>query len=140
MDRCNTHGTIGFWMRTPYMNAFKGEEITRLVREGDRSNPDDTRHAPADVDLAVRFIMKVGDASRNIKAELYPDDGTTVRRIGMMVKRIKDLTEDDLRGTTPDARTPELVRYHLAMVANSELPSEDQIVTVWEIEHCPKAS
>ncbi len=130
---------IGFWVRAPYREGFQNQTITTVVREGDRSNPDDTRHAPAGVDLAVRFIKKVGDSSRGVKAELYSDDGTTVRRVGMVVKQIKDLTEEDLRGSTPDTATPELVRYHLAMVANSELPSWEATVTVWYIEYQPNA-
>lgn len=135
LDRCNTHGMIGFWVRAPHMEGFQNRSITTVVREGDRSNPSDTRHAPEGEDLAVRFIKKVGDGSRGIKAELYPDDGTTVRRVGMKVKRLKDLTEEDLKGSTLDTRTPELVRYHLAMVANSELPSWETVVTVWHLEY-----
>ncbi len=137
MDRCNTHGDIGFWMRPVYWEGMRAGTITTLVREGDRSNSNDTRTAPAGVDLAVRFIRKTGDSSRGIKAELYPDDGMTVRRIGMVVKKIKDLTQEDLRGTAPDQSTPDLVRYHLAMIGNTELPSPEDVVTVWKIEYRP---
>ena len=131
---------IGLWVRAPHRQGFLNRTITAVVREGDRSRSDDTRHAPAGVDLAVRFIMKIGDTTRNIKAVLYPDDGTTVRRTGMVVKQIKDLTEEDLRGISPDAATPELVRYHVAMVANSELLSLEHVVTVCRFEYRPRAT
>jgi hypothetical protein len=130
---------MGFWIRAMYMGGFQDQSITAVVRAGDRSNPEDFRCIPAGVDIPVRFIRKPGDASKNIEPELYSDDGTTVRLTGTVVERIRDLTPENLRGTTPDTATPELVQYHLAGINNTPLPSLEEWVTIWQFEYCPKA-
>lgn len=139
LDRCNVYGQVGLWIRAVYKEGFKNKTITAVVRAGDRTNPDDFKCIPEGVDMPVRFIKRPGDASRDINAELYPDDGTTIRRVGVIVKRIGDLTEEDLSGTTPDTATPELVRYHLAMINNTSLPPLDDVVTIWRLEYQPNA-
>ena len=122
------------------MAGFQDKSITAVVRSGDRTNQDDFRCIPEGVDMPVRFIKKPGDASRNMEAELFPDDGTTIRRTSAIVKKIEDLTSEDLLGTTPDTATPELVRYHLACINNTTLPSFKDVVTIWRFEYCPKVT
>jgi len=130
---------IGFWMRAPYWEGMRSQRITTVVREGDRSGLNDTRHAPVGVPLAVRFIDKLGDPSRDVPAVLFPDDGMTVERTKMIVKQIKYLTAEDLAGSAPDGATSELVRYHLAMIRNTVLPAWEAVVTVWKFVYLPYA-
>ena len=122
-------------MRSAYHEGFRERQITTVIRPGDRSDPNDPRNNPPDIDLPVRFIKVPGDQARSIPAELFPDDGTTVRFTGCTVKPIKDLTPDDLRGCPPDARTPELVRYHLALTYNTPLPPPESLVTLFHFEY-----
>lgn len=139
LNRCSKYGMVGLWIRIAYLAGFQDQSITAVVRSGNRTNQDDFRCLPEGVDIPVRFIEKPGDASRNIEAELFPDDGTTVRRTLAIVKKIKDLTDEDLLGTTPDTANPELVRYHLACVNNTVLPSPEDMVTIWRFEYCSNA-
>lgn len=130
---------VGFWMRPAYREGFRDGSLTTLVRQGDRSKPEDTRHVPQGTPIPVRYIEKVGDPLRQVPTVLFPDDGTTVECVGVIVKSINELTEEDLEGSAPDNATPELVRYHLAMIANTDLPSWGSVVTVWKIRHLPNA-
>ena len=140
LDRCNKYREKGLWIRAAYMNAFNYRTTNAVVRAGNRlDDPNDFRHIPPDVEMPVRFIKRPG-SGHDIPAELYPDDGTTVRRIGAVVKKISELTPEDLEGTTPDTATPELVRYHLAIVNNTPLPSPDEVVTIWKFEFCQPAT
>ncbi len=135
LDRCNTYRQLGLWIRAAYMTGFQNQSITAVVRDGDRVTPQDFKFLPEGIDLPVRFIRKTGDALRGLEAELYLDDGTTVRRTEVIVKPICELTAEDLRGTTP-----ELVRYHLALVNDTLLPSPESFVTIWRFVYCPKAT
>lgn len=120
------------------MLGFEDQTITAVVRAGDRTSPDDFRCLLGKGDLPVRFIKRPGNAGLGINAELYPDDGTTVKVVGHVVKRIGDITEEDLQGTTPDTATSELVRYHLALINDTPLLSNDDLVTIWKLAYCPK--
>lgn len=137
LDRLATYGGKGFWIRAAYMEGFKDKSITAVVRPGDRSDPKDQRNNPLGEDLPVRFIDVPGDQSRGIPALLFRDDGTTVRVTECLVRQIRDLTSEDLRGTAPDTMTAELVRYHLATLYNTPLPSWDDFVTIFRFVHVP---
>lgn len=140
LDRLATYGGKGFWIRAEYREGFKNRTITAVIRPGDRSNPKDPRNNPRGVDLPVRFIRIPGEPSLGIDAQLFPDDGTTVRITGCIVKRIRELTTDDLRGTAPDTATPELVQKHLVTIYNTPLPSPDDIVTIFRFEYAPNCA
>lgn len=135
LGRLQTYGGTGLWIRAAYRDGFSNKSITAVVRRGDRSNPTNARFLPDGEGLPVRFIRVPGDQARNTPPELFEDEGITVRIISYMVKRIENLTTDDLEGCSPDAATPELVRYHLAIHENTALPSPDEIVTVWRFEY-----
>src|SRR3989344_8976679 len=102
LNRCAKYGMICLWVSAVYIEGFLNQTITAVVRLGDRTNPDDFKCIPAEVDIPVRFIKKPGDAARGVEPELFPDDGTTVRRTTAIVKQIGKLTEEDLGGTAPD--------------------------------------
>lgn len=137
LNRCARYGEMGLWIRPVYKEGFLNQIIKAVIRPGDRSDLKDYRHIPEGVDIPVRFIKKPGEGAAG--GELFPDDGTTIRRIGMLVKKIKELTAEDLQGMAPDSTTPELVRYHLATLYNTELPSPEDVVTIWQFEYRPNA-
>ena len=141
LDRASVYGTPAFWIRAVYRERFLDQTITAVVRPGDRSNPEKTpdTHLPEGVDLAVRFLKKPGKREEGTMPEFYPDDGTTMRIVGHIVKQIKDLTVEDLVGTAPDTATPELVRYHLGTLYDTPLPHPDDVVTIWRFEYRPNA-
>jgi hypothetical protein len=140
LDRACVYGDEGFWIRQAYRELFQQQLITAVVRMGDRSNPSDFRHIRKGVPIPVRFIIKPGIPKKGIKGDLFPDDGTTIERTECIVKRIGELTLDDLQGTAPDTATSELVRYHLATINNSSLPSMDTVITIWRFTYLPKTT
>lgn len=125
------------WMRKAYMEGFHNQSITAVVRPGDRSNPSHYGFIPLSVDIPVRFINSLGASIPGTRADLLPDDGTTVKRIGCIVRRIGDLTPDDLSGCPLDCATKELVRHHIAITYNRPLPNLDEIVTIWQFDYLP---
>lgn len=139
LDRAAVYTVPGLWIRRAYKEEFLNQSITAVVRPGDRSDPIKAKgvYLPQGVDLPVRFIERPGNREAGTGPQLYPDDGTTIRVTWYIVKRIGDLTTDDLCGTAPDTATPELVRYHLATIYNIPLPNNDDIVTIWRFEYQP---
>jgi hypothetical protein len=142
-------GALGLWTRKVYRAGFADGSITAVIRTGDRTkNKDAHGWLPHGVDMAIRFIDTQGYAPpganqydpRWVNPVFIPDDGTTVRITRHIVKKICELTDEDLAGCSPDCSTPELVRYHLGLVYNTELPGLDQVVTIWRFEHRPRAT
>lgn len=138
LDRASKYGDKAFWIRVLYMEAFQSHRITAVVRPGDRTkDPTQPTSLPVGVDLPVRFIRKSGNQAQGIAAEFFPDDGMTIRITQGLVRRIGELTADDLLGMAPDTATPELVRYHLATIYDTPLPPLDSEVTIWRFEYRP---
>jgi len=135
LDRCHCQTGVGLWNRPVYKELWP--TMTSVVRLGDRSDPNCPTHIPLDVDIPVRFIKEVGRREDNIQPVLYPDEGLTVRLTRRIVKPIKELAMEDLAGGAPDTVTPELVKIHLGLINNSELPSDETVVTVYHFEHRP---
>ncbi len=122
-------------MRAVYRDGFRNKTITAVVRPDDRSSPDHFGFIPSLIDIPVRFIRNVGERVVGAKADLWPDDGTTIIRTDCIVRRISDLTSEDLEGCSPDCATAELVRYHLGLVYNQPLPNIDEMVTIWRFKY-----
>ncbi|MDP2641677.1 MAG: hypothetical protein Q8P21_00045 [bacterium] len=141
LDRAALYSDRSLWIRQGYMEIVRNQILTAVIRIGDRSDPDHKNHIPIGRPLPIRFIDKpwvstpVGLSDR--RGDLLPDEGLTFERTECIVKRIQDLTVDDLRGTAPDTATPKLVRYHLASINNSPLPSWDTVVTIWKFKYLP---
>lgn len=142
LDRAGTYGISALWIRSVYYEGFQNRSITAVVRPGDRSSEAKTpkTYLPTGTDLAVRFIVTPGNVETGALPVLMPDDGTTISVTECIVKRIGELTQEDLVGTAPDTQTPELVRYHLATVYNTLLPPLDDVVTIWRFAYRPTAT
>lgn len=141
LDRNVQHGGIGVvWMRKLYMPGFQNESITVWVRPGDRSDPTKSKGNPLGVPIPVRFIEKAGNQALGLDPKFYPDDGTTVEITACFAKKVSELTAEDLSGAPPDYATPELVKYHLAMVYDMLLLGDDDIVTVFRCKYLPRVT
>lgn len=140
LNRCANYGDMGFWMRKVYQDDFQKQEITAVIRPKDRTDPKDFTHIPAGVPVPVRFVSEPAKTPTGVPGNLLPDDGTTIERTEVIVKALKDLTEEDLQGCAPDCVTPELTRYHLGNTYNMELPGPDFVVTIWRFKYLPKAT
>ena len=140
LNRGINYGEPSLWVRPVYKKGFDDQTITTVVRIGDRSHSDDPRFIPLNTDIPVRFIERVGFEKKNVPPALYPDDGMTVLIVKKISKRIKDLTRENLNGAAPDSITPELVRYHLGTINNTELPHKDDLVTIYHFIYQPKVN
>lgn len=139
LDRCNKHTDMGLWMKPCTMEMFHKGTLRVVARSGDRSDPSDTRHIPLNTDIPVRFLKQLGNRDLNIQPILYPDDGTTVRRVDGYFGSISDLWAYDLAHATPDMATPELLRWYLSNLDNQPLYGLDHVISVYYIESRPKA-
>ena len=143
LNRASLYSDRSLWIRQGYMEIVRNQSLTAVVRIMDRSNPEHKNHIPLGRSLPIRFIDKPwvsASVGSDRCGDLYPDEGITFERTGVIVKEIKDLTVDDLRGTAPDTATAELVRYHLASINNSPLPSWDTVVTIWRFKYLPNVT
>ncbi len=142
LDRGAFYREKSIWNRLAYMALFRSRTITSVVRMGDRSDPNHKNYLPPDVPMAIRFLTLLPTklATPNTRGDLLPDEGLTFERTECIVKKIGDLTGADLAGGSPDTATPELVRYHLALVNNTELPSWDTVVTIWRFKYLPNVT
>lgn len=141
LDRNVPHGGIGvIWVKPVHMKGFQEGTITAYVRPGDRSDPEKEKGNPIGVPIAVRFIEKSGNQALSVSAVFFPDDGTTIELTKCFAKPVGELTLADLAGAAPDYATPELVKYHLAMVYDMALLNDDAVVTVFKLKHLPKVT
>ncbi len=141
LNRASKYGEPAFWVRSVHMEGFQAHAIKAVVRPGNRmKDPTQPTFLPVGVDLPVRFIRKSGNQGQGIAPEFFADDGTTIRITEGLVRRISELTADDLHGMAPDTATAELVRYHLATIYDTPLPSPDSEVTIWRFEYRPNVT
>lgn len=142
LDRGAYYREASLWNRRAYLGLFRERKITGVVRMGDRSDPGHKNYIPRGVPLAIRFITLLPTklATPDTRGDLLPDEGLTFERTECIVKQIQDLTAEDLSGSSPDTATPELVRYHLALVNNTELPSLETVVTIWKFKYLPNVT
>jgi hypothetical protein len=91
----------------------------------------DKNYLPMGQPLPVRVIKTPGSQAHGIAAVLEPDEGITVEIVEYIVKRIRNLTPEDLVGCSPDAATPELVPWHVALVYDRLPLGENDVVTIW---------
>jgi hypothetical protein len=139
LDRGAFYKEKSIWNRQAYMALFRSKTITSIVRIGDRSDPNHKNYLPPGVPMAIRFLTLLPTklATPDTRGDLLPDEGLTFERTECIVRKISALTEEDLTGGSPDTATPVLVRYHLALVNNTELPSWDTMVTIWRFKYLP---
>ncbi|MDO8589670.1 MAG: hypothetical protein Q7R69_00120 [bacterium] len=120
------------------MQGFKDQTITSVVRPGDRSDPTKPTGIPRFTNILVRYIEVPGDQARGVAAKFFPDDGTNVEVTEYLVKKISELTAEDLRGMSPDITSQEEVKNHLAGIYNKPF-GDDNLVTIWRFEYRPNA-
>ncbi len=134
MGRAEIYGTPGLWERIVYRELYQTQTIRACVRPGDRSNPTLKTHIPLETPVPVRFIKRPGIQEEDIPPIFVEDDGTTVIIRERIIKRVGELTADDLRGCPPDAATPELVGWHIGLHRNTPRPDPDEFVTIYRFE------
>jgi len=141
LDRNVKHGGVGaVWVRSVHKPGFQREEIRMYVRPGDRSDPRKFKGNPLGEPIAVRFISKPGNQALGVSPEFDPDDGTTIEMVACFVKRLDQLTEEDLQGAAPDYATSELVAHHVGMTYDRAPLEDDELVTVFRFKHLPSVT
>ena len=139
IGRAEKWGTPGLWERLANRPGFLAKTITAVPKRGKRlSNPEDQRRNPVGVPIAARFIKIPGFQATGVPPVLCPDEGLTVEVTSdSFEKTIGEMTEEDLVGMPPLARTREGLRHYLALIDNIEPPADDEVVTVWRFKYLP---
>ena len=125
MNKNEPKKSYELWFRLAYKKLIINKEMTAAIRP-------DIRKCPApkctnENDKAkIKILLKPGDEAKGLMP-LFDDFETTVMIKEIIIKPLKDLTAKDLKNCSPDCQTPELARYHLALIYNQEFNDEDII-------------
>lgn len=119
------------WFRMPYEKELADESIHAAVRPGDRRlpAPKGTRVGEA---VRVRIIVEPGSEELNIQP-VFNRFETHVRITDLVVKTIGELSGDDLRFCSQDARNAEAVKSHLQKIYHRDFGDEELVTVIhWE--------
>ena len=119
--------TYELWFRLPYQNGFENKSIRSAVRPGDRRFPMPKGTRVGDI-ARIRIIEIPGSEEHNIKP-IFNNFKSCVKVSNLVVKRIGELSADDLKFASEDSRTPKEVRKHLEKIYGKKFGNRD-IVTV----------
>lgn len=118
-------GLYEFWFRKPYKSLVEQKVLTQFVRPGDRSVPN-----PKSVAEGAKVRVRILDSPGPQPTFVAGAHDAIV--ISARVAKIKELTPDDFKGASPDARSVEGVCYQLGLIYNHEFTPDD-IVTAYTI-------
>lgn len=111
------------WFRVAYLRPIVSGTLTAAVRPGDRRLPCPKGTREGAIAL-VRIIEVPGDPEECVDP-IFLDLHRKVRIDKILVKEIRQLTDEDLVGCAPDSRSAEGVPFHLGLIYNREFePSE----------------
>ena len=78
-------------------------------------------------------LLKPGDEAKGLMP-LFDDFEATVKIKKIIIKELKEITTKDLKNCAPDCQTPELAKYHLALIYNQEFEDND-IISIVHFEY-----
>jgi len=120
------------WFRLAYKDLIASREMTAAIRPGIRKCP--ALKCTNENDRAtIKILLKPGDEAKGL-LPVFDDFVTEVVINKIIFKPLKDLQLDDLADCSPDCRTPELVKFHLALVYNQQF-QDDDIISIVHFEY-----
>ncbi len=117
------------WFRLAYKQLIVAKKMTAAIRPGRRKCPAPKCTNESET-ARIKILLKPGDEAKGL-LPLFDKFETLVKIDKIIMKSLKDLTVKDLKGCSPDCKTPELAKYHLALIYNQEFKDEDIISIIY---------
>lgn len=117
------------WFRYVYKTLIKDKAIHVALRPNDRRYPmpKGTRAG----ELAVIKIIKTpGDEESGIKP-VFSEFEQKIKITKIVVKKLGDLKQKELRTCSPDCRDKKMAKYHLGLIYNREFGNDDLVSLVY---------
>jgi hypothetical protein len=119
------------WFRSEYQDDLTRQKIFAAVRPGDRRAPLSKGTAVGEV-ARVKIIVMPGSEERNIQP-IFNDFEGYVKITKLVVRTIAELTDEDLRSCSRDARDRIAVMEHLRNIYHRHFSNHDRVTIVhWE--------
>ena len=119
------------FFRKIYWPLIRAGLITTIFRPGKRLTAKEYGFYPGQ-QVTIRIIEHVGADWAGLQAELSPSLLRRVRIDSVVAKKVKEVTEEDFRGSSPDVHDQASLRYQLGIIYNL-FPDEigpDSFVTI----------
>lgn len=109
------------YFRRAYESLIRSKRLTTVFRPGNRSCGLNKGFCENEI-LTIRLLEKPGDDESLIKPKFIPID-QKVKVVTFEVKKIEEYTGDDFKGSSPDVRDVESLKYHLGLIYNKPAES-----------------
>jgi hypothetical protein len=119
------------WFRAAYEPDLAHRRFTSAVRPGSRL-PGEHKGVSEGETVRVRIIAKPGDETSGLLPVFRPFE-CLIRITGLRVKKLSEITQEDLRFCSEDARDPKTLKYHLGLIYNRVFQDDEPITLLsWE--------
>jgi len=120
------------WFRIQYKEFLENETMKVALRPGNRIYPN-PKGAIEGEEAIVRVIVRPGKEEDNIQP-VFDEFQKRVRIQKIIVKKIKELTEQDLKNCSPDCRDKDGAKKQLEWIYQKQF-QEDDIVSLIYFEY-----
>ena len=120
------------WFRDEYFNLVRERKLTTAVRPGNRTHPN-PKGVNKNETVVVKVIKKPGDEEMGINPEFH-EFNTLARIVDLEVKKIRNVTDNDLKNSSLDCLTKEEMKNHLKKIYLRDF-KDDELVTLLKIEY-----
>ncbi len=120
--------TYELWFRAPYQKDFENKSIFSAVRPGDRRFPMPKGTRVGEI-ARIRIIEIPGSEEYNTKP-IFNNFKSYVKIGNLIVKRIGELSAEDIRFASEDSRTPEDVKKHLEKIYGRNFNDQDTVTVI----------
>lgn len=125
----NENETYELWFRLAYKKLIEAKKLKVALRPGVRKCPA-PKCTNENEEAIIKIIVTPGNEEKKI-LPVFDDFQTSVLIKKITIKKIKDLTENDLKDCSTDCRSQELIKFNLALIYNKEFDDEDIVSLVY---------
>lgn len=119
------------WFRSAYHDGLAAHEISAAVRPGDRRFPAAKGTSIGD-QAKIRILLKPGSEELGLEP-MFNGFETQAVITDLVVKKLAELTSEDLAGCSGDSKTPDTVKQHLNQIYGRQFHDDDLVTVVhWE--------
>jgi hypothetical protein len=121
--------TYELWFRLAYKKLIETKQLKVALRPGVRKCPAPKCTNEND-EAIIKIIITPGNEGKKI-LPVFDDYQANVIVKKIIMKKIGDLTEQDLKECSTDCQNPELIKFNLALIYNKEFNDDDIISLVY---------